>query len=378
MRGIDIPGAQKYNLEIAKGGKLWKQTDLPWPLNLNVSIPIIGSAFLIPIDSIQFALSVATFQAQNGLLPDGKLGPATFAVMSAMDDIAPDGESAHDFDEEPLNEEMDPDEDDVDNGRNVSASISIKPEKVIGYKPARSNVSNCLIIAGESVKLSDELLSLGITASNYLDDDEYQFKNFRKRKAAKHFVLHESVTMSGAQTNRVLDKKRARSAKNGKNGGRGYQYGIHLNLEPNGHITCHADLVFHRLVHANQINNTSVGIEITNPYNPKFGRGPFTNIIEGPWWCWKPANAERLYTLPTAPQLRALLPLCKFIADHINGIPMEFPTRNLDGRRPRIERWDEGASPPPGIVAHRDFSTHADGRYPLEYIIQQLESDDLA
>lgn len=371
VRGLDIPGAGKYNL--SQAGKTWTQEDLPWPFSFKNLLPG-AEGFLMAPDSTGFIFAVAAFQSANGLLPDGKLGPATFAAMRAMGDLAPESEAAHDFEEDMLDEdEHEPETEDAPReAERPRNPIAVPPSKPT-FEPARKNVSNCLMIGGRKIKLSDELLALGITASNYIDDDEYWFKDFRPRKSVTHFVIHESVTMSAAQTNRVLINKRARSAKRGKNRGKGWDYGIHLNLAPDGHISCHADLIGHRLVQANQLNNDSFGIEIVNPYNPKFGRGPFTKTMEGPWWCWKPKNAERIYTLPTPAQLRCLAPLCKFLAEHIEGLPLEFPTRGLGPRQTRIDGWRDGAKPGPGIVAHRDFASHADGRYPLEHIIEQLE-----
>lgn len=342
MEDIDVAAAISYNR--IKGKRLWAQEDLPFPLSLKM----MGEFFLSP-DSQTFAMVVAMFQYSHAVKADGKLGPATYALMTSITPAVPESPESHDF------------------ASTVAAAVED------AFKPARTGVSNCLVIAGETVKISDELIAAGITASNYIDDGEKQFKNYRTRDSVSVFVLHESVTMSTAQTNRILDVKRRNSAKAGKNGGKGWDYGIHLNLSPDGHITCHADLVHHRLVQANQMNNASFGIEVVNPYNPKFAKAPFTATIHGPWWCWKPRGAEKVYTVPTPAQMRAMTPLCKFLCDAIPGLPLSFPTSGLNRRQTRIKNWRGKAKTGAGIVAHRDFASHADGRYLLEHVMRELK-----
>jgi len=356
MPGLDVTAAIKYNKK--KAEKLWKQADLPWPLSFNV--PPVG--FFIAVDSQAFVTVVAMFQGMNGLLPDGHLGPATLAVMKSTPSLVTESEASHDF-EGPT--EADDGEDEEENKNSLAFGAD---QEVIA--PARTGVSNCLIINGKSVKLPEAMLRLGITASNYIDDGEKHFSQNRSRTRVTRFVIHESVTMSAAQTNRVLDAKRRGSGRKGKNRGKGWDYGIHLNLGPDGHISCHADLVLERLVQANQLNDDSFGIEVVNPYNPKFGRGPFTETIPGPWWCWKPKNGKKVYCLPTPAQMRAMYPLCKFLCEKISSLPFEFPTADLDRKHGRIDGWRDGKKPGPGIVAHRDFASHADGRYMLEHCIE--------
>lgn len=347
MAGINLSGAVKYNAKV--DGVLWQQKDLPWPLN--IEIPIMG--FLIKSDSHSFATAVAMFQNHHGLKGDGYLGPATYAAMQAIEQAVPENEAGRDFESD----------------ESIGPAVQEVREE---FKPARQGVSNCLIIDGQEVEIPESMRELGITASNYIDDGEKFFSQHRRRASVTNFVIHESVTMSVAQTNRTLDNKRKRSI-GGKGGKRGWDYGIHLNLAPDGHISCHADLVRHRLVQANQLNDKSFGIEVVNPYNPKFAKPPFQEIIEGPWWCWKPRNAKKLYTLPTPAQMRAIYPLVKFLTSVIPSLPLEFPTAHLNAKQRRIEGWEDRAIPGPGIVAHRDFASHADGRYLLEHCIEKFE-----
>jgi hypothetical protein len=315
-----------------------------------MNFPHLG--FQIDVASDTFVFVAAAFQKMHGLLPDGQIGPATLAVINTTETIIAESEVGHDFESE--------DEKD----------IAIPKIRTVSTSPTRPGVSNCLIIDDRSIQLSDEMIRMGITASNYRDDNEHQFTQYRERTRVSVFVFHESVTMSAAQTNRILDRKRERSAKEGKKGGKGYDYGIHLNMAPDGHISCHADLVRHRLVHAGQMNGRSFGIEVVNPYNPAFGKSPFDEVVKGPWWCWKPKNRDKVYTLPTPAQMQAIYPLVKFLTDVIPTLPMEFPTADLGPRKTRIDNWRDHAKTGPGIVAHRDFASHADGRYMLEHCIE--------
>ena len=62
----------------------------------------------------------------------------------------------------------------------------------------------------------------------------------------------------------------------------------------------------------------------------------------------------------------------------VNGcpdLPMAFPTADLGPTKPRINGWDAKAKPAPGIVAHRDFASHADGRYLLEHLMKTFDED---
>ncbi|MBL4684067.1 MAG: N-acetylmuramoyl-L-alanine amidase [Nannocystaceae bacterium] len=330
---FELDAAKEYNLRVQ--GKLWQHGELASPLNDERLAP----------GSDAFSFAVASFQAAVGLVVDGRLGPATLAALRAFKpyDVAGQGCSqdgvAGDIEEQPRGEARDP-------------------------KPARTSVSNRLVIDGVEVPLSAALLAAGVTCSNWRDDGEAHFAARRRSEPLHHFVLHESVTTSVAATIRVLNAKRRR---------RGWDYGIHFNVGPDGHITQHNDPVLDRLVHANHLNDTSAGVEITNPYNPKFGGAPWINVIPGPWWCWRPKGASRVYTLPTNAQMRVLAPLCQILSIHCVDLPLSFPTRNLNRRKKRIQGWSDGALPPPGFVAHRDFAAHSDGRYLLEHVINLLD-----
>jgi len=331
---LDTRAAKNYNQTVQ--GVLWEPSELPAPLD-HASLRADPDAFVF---------AIAAFQAAIGLRADGKLGPSTLAALQEFEPYGARGEGCPDdadSDGEPADQEA----------------------TELSGAPARTGVSNVLIINGIDIPLTEEQLAMGLTCSNWRDDAEKHFKARDRTEPMRHFVLHESVTTSVAATIRVLDAKRKR---------KGWDYGIHFNLGPDGHIVQHNDPVLDRLVHANHLNDSSAGVEITNPYNPKFGGAPWVEVIPGPWWCWRPKGASRVYTVPTPRQMRAVAPLCRLLAEHCPDLPMAFPTRELNSRRKRIQGWSDGVVPPAGFIAHRDFASHADGRYPLEHLIARVAS----
>jgi hypothetical protein len=341
--------AIRHNTESAK--KMWGQDDLPLPFCIRTIAKGtfgVDAPFCFPAETGEFAAMVAIFQKAHGLRVDGKLGSSTLAAMRSATAARPPGEDGHDFGE-------------------------VKPRLKRKRLKPRIGVSNKLVINGRLVKISDEMISKGIGASNYDDDGEHQFSDFQPRDGVRFVVIHESVTMCVAETNRILKLKKMKSSAAGDNGGKGHDFGTHISIAPDGHIVCHADLVLHRLVHANQMNDESISIQVVNPYNPMFARPPFDRVIPGPWWCWKPEGAPKLYTPPTDAQLLSLSLLVEFLPKQIDSLPLAFPTKNLNAENRRIEGWDQGALPGSGgIVAHRDFTAHSGGRYLLEHCIEQM------
>lgn len=337
---IDAREAAAYNASLS--GKLWHQSELPVPYSL---------AILFPPGGEPFAHLIAAFQIQVGLKVDGKLGSDTLSALRTSKSATPAPTPGETDNEDGL---VFPDED-----HDVPT-------------PARSGVSNCFRIHGRSVPAPPAMLAAGIGVSNFVDDGDHRFAAYRRKVECQWFVFHESVSMSQKATIRTLEAKRARSIREGKNGGKGYPYGVQLICAPDGHLSCHADLLDETVTHASQLNRGGIGCEWVNPYNPKWAKPPFTDVIPAPWWCWVPSNAKALYTLPTPAQLLAAAHLTKFLPTVIPGLPLSFPTMSLGPGNGRIKGWQKGAKPLPGFVAHRDFSDHADGRYILEHVMQTV------
>lgn len=347
MSNIDAKEAASYNARVA--GKLWKQDELPGPLALGM---------MFPVDSEAFAHLVSASQIHLGVVVDGKLGTDTLGALRAwamtLQGAPPVPSEEGEDDEEGL----------------------VQPSKTVIVPPARVGVSNKIRIGKKSVPLPQKFLDAGITASNFVDDDEHHFAySYKRAQPLRWFVHHESVSMSAKSTIRTLENKQKRSARKGKNGGRGYPYGIHLIGAPDGHISCHADLLEVVLVHANYFNRHCCGIEWVNPYNPKWARAPFTETIPKQWWTWVPKDAKPLYTLPTPAQLRAAVLLSEWLPEVLPALELDFPTRALSRSKRRISGWQDNRLPDrSGIVAHQDFSSHADGRYILEHVIEELDA----
>jgi len=304
-----ITAAVKYNT--TKSRILWKQSELPAPLNDPAT----------PATSAAFANKVADFQLEHDLMIDGWLGPATLSTMRAvqMAALAPEVHLPH----------LDP-------------SV-----------PARHGVSNCVLVHGRRVALPQELQDDGLTCSNYQADGETHFKAKTRTKDPVYQVIHESVSNSTPATVRTLLDK---------------GYGVHLMIAPDGHISCHNDLATEQPIHGNQLNGSSIGIEIVNPYSPLYARAPFTETIPAAWWTWVPEGSKRAYTLPTPAQRKAFRGLTAWLCQLFPSIPYTLPTKNL---KHKLDGWDKGAKPSPGIVAHADFASHADGRWLIEYLASQ-------
>jgi hypothetical protein len=213
------------------------------------------------------------------------------------------------------------------------------------------------VIDGKLVEAPEDLV-----VTNFIQDGEPHFKNRKRKRKLKHFVLHETCGRTASGCKRTLKRK---------------GYGVQLILARDGTVSCHGDLVRDQMIHANQLNKTSIGIEIVNPYAPKFAKGMAVEIIKAEWWTWCP-NKDRRYVLPTREQLKALEILVPWLCKKL-GIPLEFPTSHLGPKKRKIKGWRKPpkgmktgiwrAKPKPGVVAHRDFASHADGVYPLHYLM---------
>jgi hypothetical protein len=312
---FEIEGATNYNR--TQNGSLWTDEDLPWPLAAQDA------------GSDCFTHLVAMFQLDHGLTVDGKLGPNTLSALRAETLDWPD---------------------------HPDGSIETDRPDV----PSRTGTSNAIVVDGEQTALPSRLVEAGLTATNFESDDVHRFEARSRSAEVEHLVLHESVTRDVASTVRVLNRK---------------GYGVHLMVAPDGHITCHNDLVADQPIHANQLNSSSIGLEVVNPYSPKWARPPFNRFIDAKWWTWVPDDAPRQYVLPTRAQQHALELLVPWVCSLVGSLPLSFPTTDLGWRQRKIEGWKDGAEPAPGVVAHRDFASHADGRWPLEELIRRTGED---
>jgi len=271
-----------------------------------------------------FSWSVALFQSEKGLGIDGKLGPNTLrAIEKAQDD--------------------------------TSVEVPVKPSV-----PPETGISNAVVYGGVLVELPRYVLDAGVTATNYREDGEIHFKHKDRTDVLQHFVLHETCGNTAQGVKNTLERK---------------GYGVQLILSPEGHLSCHGDLSFDRMVHANQLNNTSFGIEVVNPYAPMYvNNNLFDKTMPAEWWTWCPDKNDRRYVMPTDAQMKAVKVLIPWLCE-LTGVPYVFPTRHLGSGQRHIVGWDARpkAKPEPGVVAHRDFASHGDGRYMLETLMKDKE-----
>lgn len=199
----------------------------------------------------------------------------------------------------------------------------------------------------------------GILVHNFKFHSEPTFSSKPRTAKLQHFVLHETAGRSADRCKASLIAK---------------GYGVHLILERNGIVSCHGDLATSVMVHAGQLNKTSIGIEVVNPYAPSLANGMMFSTIPAEWWTWCPDKKKKEYVLPTEAQLKVLTVLVPWLCEKL-GIPYVFPTANLNSKARKITGWKGPplgwyAKPDPGVVAHQDFAAHADGRFLLEYLMK--------
>lgn len=248
--------------------------------------------------------AVRKFQDKHGLVVDGKVGPSTKELLTKESGIELDLDADNDA------------------------------------------PSNCIVVNGKRIAVPAEL---GVTVTNYLDDDEFHFVCRKRVKKLEHIVIHESVTTKKSGTVSVL---------------RGKDLGIQLILASDGKFSQHNDFATEQVPHGNQLNGSSIGLEVINPYSPAYANSTYSRVIPAQWWTWVPKGKKKEYTLPTQAQEKALKAFLPWLTKQL-GIPLVLPTIN---NTDKIKGWDKGAKPPAGIVSHYDYSSHADGRYPLELL----------
>lgn len=263
-------------------------------------------------DTEAFVSSVVGFQQSHGLTADGMLGRGTLSAMRAN-------------------------------------------QQAQGKPTAPHQCSNVVIADGHDYPLPQALIDAGVTCSNYRDDGETHFKAVPRTKPVTHLVIHESVTSNGPSTVNTLVAQ---------------GYGVHLMVAPDGHVVQHNDLVKDVVVHGNQLNGSSIGFEVVCPYSAQHVKAPFDHTIPATWWTWVPTGAPKLYVTPTVAQMATIKVLIPWLTTIVPSLPLAYPTKDLGPAKKKIDGWDQKVKPPSGIVAHRDFASHADGRYILEALIK--------
>jgi peptidoglycan hydrolase-like protein with peptidoglycan-binding domain len=160
---------------------------------------------------------IRAFQRDNGLKPDGLLGPGTFRRLVAHREAQEDYDKAH---------------------------VEIQPgEKVILYK-------------GKKFPIKWDKVVLPTDDGGMQHDNGYQ--HMKRKRNISMFVAHWDVCLNSKSCFRVLNKT-SRSAS------------IHFAIDNDGTIYQFLDMN-HIAWHASKrsVNKKSVGVEISNAYYPKY------------------------------------------------------------------------------------------------------------
>lgn len=197
----------------------------------------------------------------------------------------------------------------------------------------------------------------GLVVENYLMNGITKFKNaLRGGKPVSEVILHETVTASSRATVDVLNQR---------------GLGVHFIIGPDGIVRQHGDLVLDELWHASSHNDNSVGIEVVNPYYPKFrpANSPWSTVIDAPW------ADQGKYVVPTAEQAEACCQVVSWLCGDSTGdivIPRTWP--GLSGQKMAFGRIPGGEKRSPGIWAHYYFG-HADGAWLALYCWLRMEAE---
>lgn len=193
----------------------------------------------------------------------------------------------------------------------------------------------------------------GVNVQNYLHPNLHEFTGRARRlEDVTEIVIHESVTLSHQSTVETLMRR----------GG-----GVHFIIAADGTVAQHAD-VLTRLSHASQHNSNSVGIEIVNPYYPRWLRDglPWRDVIDAPW------AHEGEYVLPTPAQLEAVSQLIDWLTSAKSGLKIPRRWLGLSGSKFALGRVPAAERPSKGVLAHTYFN-HADGGFAALYAWLRIE-----
>lgn len=200
----------------------------------------------------------------------------------------------------------------------------------------------------------------GLLVRNFRDPSVHRFHNAtRTPPIANAIILHETVTTSWESTVNVLKQR---------------GLGVHFIVDSDGKVYQHADAYTDIMWHGTLFNRTSVGIEVVNPYEPRFlpkgGSAWGDAIIDAPW----AAGDARKYVVPTPSQAEAASKLVDFLSSaraNPIAVPQHWPGFQGSSRL-SFGRIKADASPNPGIHAHMYFG-HGDGAWLVLYSWLRLE-----
>lgn len=202
----------------------------------------------------------------------------------------------------------------------------------------------------------------GLVVENYTMNGVVRFKNeVRRPPFVNEVILHETVTSSARQTVDVLHQR---------------GLGVHFIISSDGIVHQHGDVVDDELWHGSQHNGPSVGIEVVNPYYPKYrpSNSPWTQVIDAPW------AHEGKYVVPTFEQAEATCMLTSWLCgEKTNELDIPRTWIGIRNKRLAMGRVAGAEKCAPGIYAHYYFG-HADAAWLVLYcwlrMVAELEAPD--
>jgi len=194
----------------------------------------------------------------------------------------------------------------------------------------------------------------GLRLVNFLHPAVPRLRARRRGGPVTEVILHETVTTSVATTLRVLERR---------------SLGVHFIVGPDGAVTQHGDCTLDRMAHAGRHNLPSVGIEVVNPYYPKYLRSahPWQQVIDAPW------AHKKQYVVPSKAQAEATAQLVAWLTQGNGGLLIPRRWIGLKKSRLAMGRVLSAKFRKPGIYAHTYFG-HADGPWLILYAWLRLEA----
>lgn len=194
----------------------------------------------------------------------------------------------------------------------------------------------------------------GLEVGNFLDQPLCHFNNATRRSPVTEVIVHETVTRSQEATVAVLKQR---------------NLGVHFIVRPDGYVCQHGDLALDLLWHASEHNGVSVGIEVVNPFDPKFmpSGGPWDRVIDAPW------AVTSSYVVPTKEQCEATSLLVNWLTSADSGLTIPQLWPGFRGTHAlAMGRLPDGKILRPGVHAHHYFG-HSDGAFLVLYTWLRLE-----
>ncbi len=266
--------------------------------------------------------AVRGFQQKKGLTVDGIVGPRTEAALIA-----------------------------AGAGQPPASAGGVSPVPYIPVPRPQTGAQTTKFLVGGAALSPPP----GLNVTNFLNAAVHRFtaNSNRRGRPVTEFVLHETVTTSVASTVQVLINR---------------GLSVQLIMGPDGAITQHGDLADDTHWHGTPHNTASVGIEVVNPYYPKYLRAgmPWTRVIDAGW------AHERRYVVPTPRQAEAAAQLTAWITSPASRLSIPRTWIGVSGGRMQMSQIPGADHARPGIYAHTYFA-HADGSWVALYSWLRIE-----